>query len=108
LWWTTSLRAAGRLPQNEDAADGGWDGRLCAAVGLDRARFVEFVASTGPDYSTLEQWVQTIAVDISPDTIAASTQPFPPRRSSNSNCTIGPMRMRNWASSGAHRAVDQQ
>jgi hypothetical protein len=71
LWWTTSLRAAGRLPQNEDAADGGWDGRLCAAVGLDRARFVEFVASTGPDYSTLEQWVQTIAVDISPDTIAA-------------------------------------
>ena len=36
LRWTTSLRAAGRLTENEAAADAAWDAGLCAAVGLDR------------------------------------------------------------------------
>ncbi|HXR25962.1 MAG TPA: hypothetical protein VN742_11415 [Candidatus Binataceae bacterium] len=88
MWWTTSLRAA----------DDVWDDELCAAVGLDRARFIEFVAATTPDYLTLEHWVQTHAGELRPDTIAAFNATI-------SAAALLEQHLRDWAA--AHAQLDQ-
>jgi hypothetical protein len=100
LWWTTSLRAAGRLPLNADTADDVWDGRLCSAVGLDRVKFVEFVAANGPEYLTLEHWVRTSAGDVCPDTIAAFNATI-----TGSAAPLLEQQLHNWAD--AHAQLDK-
>lgn len=99
FWWTTSLRAAGRLPENDDTADALWSDRLCAAVGLDRAGFFAFIEAKSPDYLTLENWVRTNAAKLSTDTIATV------------NASIGgaapllEQQLHDWAD--AHAQLDQ-
>ena len=98
LWWTTSLRAAGRLPERAETAENVWNDRLCAAVGLDRARFVEFVAATCPDYLKFEHWVQTNAGEVRPDEIAAFN-------ASISAATLLKQQLSDWAD--AHAQLEQ-
>ena len=78
---------------------------LCAAVGLDRVGFVEFVATTGPDYLTLEHWVQANAGDVRPDTIAAFSATISGGvANDNSTAPLLEQQLHDWA--GAHAQLD--
>ena len=71
LWLKIVLHACGRLPEGYRHGEGGFDEKLCASLGIDRAAFVAYIESEKPDYLALEGWVVANARDLSPRTISA-------------------------------------
>jgi hypothetical protein len=70
LWTKLTLSAAGVLPDGYDECGAGFDQMTLTALGLDRAKTIDFVKSTKPKYMAFEEWV--IAQNggsISPDRI---------------------------------------
>lgn len=57
LWQKTSLEAAGKLADGYPGAGQGYDQMVLDALGLDRAAFLEFIA-TKPSYVECETWVK--------------------------------------------------
>ena len=56
LWLKTSLEACGKLADGYPGAGQGFDQMVLDGLGLDRERFLEFIA-TKPTYVECEQWV---------------------------------------------------
>jgi Domain of unknown function (DUF5069) len=57
LWLKLSLAAAGALPEGYDECGKGFDAMTLDALGLDRARTIEYVRSARPSYIEFEKWV---------------------------------------------------
>ena len=57
LWQKASLAAAGKLHPDYPGCGKGYDGMTLAALGIDEAKFLEFIA-TRPSYPQLESWVR--------------------------------------------------
>lgn len=57
LWQKSSLAAAGKLHPDYPGCGKGYDGMTLAALGIDEAKFLEFIA-TRPSYPQLESWVR--------------------------------------------------
>ncbi len=60
LWLKFRLHAAGRLPEGYRHGDGGSDGELIDALGLDRNALLAFVAEA-PDHQAFETYVRSNA-----------------------------------------------
>ncbi|MDA0336384.1 MAG: DUF5069 domain-containing protein [bacterium] len=58
LWLKMRLAARGMLADGYRAGEGGFDGLLLEALGIESAVAVAFVAETQPDYLAFEAWVQ--------------------------------------------------
>lgn len=58
LWQKASLAAAGKLHSDYPGCGKGYDGMTLAALGIDEAKFLEFIA-TKPSYTKLEAWVRS-------------------------------------------------
>jgi hypothetical protein len=59
LWLKLSLAAAGALPEGYDECGTGFDAMTLDALGLDRAKTMEYVRTAKPSYMTFEKWVVT-------------------------------------------------
>lgn len=59
LWLKLSLAAAGALPEGYDECGDGFDAMTLDALGLDRAKTIEYVRTAKPSYMTFEKWVVT-------------------------------------------------
>jgi hypothetical protein len=57
LWLKLSLAAAGALPAGYDECGDGFDAMTLGALGLDRAKTIEFVRTAKPTYMEFENWV---------------------------------------------------
>ncbi len=58
LWQKASLAAAGKLHPDYPGCGKGYDGMTLAALGIEEAKFLEFIA-TRPSYPQLESWVRS-------------------------------------------------
>jgi hypothetical protein len=76
LWLKMRLRALGRLPEGYRCGDGGSDGELIGALGLDRDALLAFVAGETPDYVTYERWIRAHAATVSSPELAAIDASF--------------------------------
>jgi hypothetical protein len=63
--------ALGRLPEGYRHGNGGFDGSLLEAIGVELPALEAFIAAERPDYLTFEAWLRANARDLSPATIAA-------------------------------------
>jgi hypothetical protein len=57
LWLKLSLAAEGALPAGYDECGDGFDAMTLGALGLDRAKTIEFVRTSRPTYMAFEKWV---------------------------------------------------
>ncbi|MFY9738440.1 MAG: hypothetical protein WAK11_05230 [Candidatus Cybelea sp.] len=57
LWLKLSLAAAGALQEGYDECGSGFDAMTLAALGLDRAKTMDFVRTAKPTYMAFERWV---------------------------------------------------
>ena len=71
LWCKVLLHAHGELPEGYRYGNGGFDEKLCAAIGVDRDALVAFVTDERPSYLALETWVGTHATKLDDQSIAS-------------------------------------
>jgi hypothetical protein len=71
LWLKMRAFAAGVLPEGYRHGEGGFDGSLLEAIGLDLAPLEAYIAAERPDYLRFEAYVRANARDLSPETIGA-------------------------------------
>lgn len=71
LWCKILLHAHGELPEGYRYGNGGFDEKVCEAIGTDRDALVAFVTEERPSYSALETWVRAHATKLDDRTIAA-------------------------------------
>jgi hypothetical protein len=57
LWLKASLGAAGKLHSDYPAIGAGYDQMVLDGLGIDKAAFESFIASSKPSYPELETWV---------------------------------------------------
>jgi len=57
LWQKASLGAAGKLHADYPATGAGYDQMVLTALGIDKAAFVSFIATSKPTYPELESWI---------------------------------------------------
>ena len=58
LWLKMRLSAQGKLAEGYRAGEGGFDGALIEALGIDSNVVVTFVSASQPDYLAFETWVK--------------------------------------------------
>jgi hypothetical protein len=71
LWLKHLLFSFGQLPEGYRHGAGGFDERLTAALGIDRAAFAAYVEAEKPEYLLAEAWIRDHATALTPVTIAA-------------------------------------
>ncbi len=71
LWCKLLLHACGELPDGYRHGHGGFDERVCEAIGVDRDALVAYVQSEQPSYLAFEAWVAAHATKLQPHTISA-------------------------------------
>jgi hypothetical protein len=57
LWLKASLGAAGKLHSDYPAIGAGYDQMVLTALGIDKAAFESFIATSKPSYPELETWI---------------------------------------------------
>ncbi len=57
LWLKLSLAAIDALPEGYDECGTGFDAMTLSALGLDRAKTIEYVRRNKPTYMEFEEWV---------------------------------------------------
>lgn len=57
LWLKASLGAAGKLHSDYPAIGAGYDQMVLTALGIDKAAFESFIATSKPSYPALEAWI---------------------------------------------------
>ncbi len=57
LWAKLTLHNAGKLAEGYDSCGQGFDQMTISALGLDRQRVIDYIASEKPTYMQFEQWV---------------------------------------------------
>lgn len=70
LWLKTSLEAAGKLADGYPGVGQGYDQMVLDGLGLEREKFLEFIA-TKPTYIQCEQWVVQHGTKIDNESIDA-------------------------------------
>jgi len=58
LWMKMRLAATEKLADGYRAGEGGFDGALLDALGIDSDAAIAYVGTTQPDYLTFEAWVR--------------------------------------------------
>ncbi|MEX1118059.1 MAG: DUF5069 domain-containing protein, partial [Terrimicrobiaceae bacterium] len=58
LWQKASLESVGKLHADYPGAGQGYDQMLLDALGIDRAKFMDFIKSERPSYVQLEAWIK--------------------------------------------------
>jgi hypothetical protein len=58
LWLKMRLAAKGKLAEGYRAGEGGFDGRLLEALGIELAAATAFVSAAQPSYVAFEAWVK--------------------------------------------------
>ena len=58
LWLKMRLSAKGKLADEYRAGEGGFDGMLLEALGIDSTTAVAFVSASQPGYLAFEAWVK--------------------------------------------------
>lgn len=71
LWCKILLHATGELPDGYRAGHGGFDEKLCIAIGVDRDALVAHIAAERPSYLAFEAWVAAHATKLDSLSIAA-------------------------------------
>jgi hypothetical protein len=76
LWLKMRLAAKGKLAEGYRAGEGGFDGMLLSALGIEAATAVDYVTASQPDYLAFEAWVIENAKpeSLTPDAIGAFNQ----------------------------------
>ena len=57
LWQKASLDAVGKLHKDYPAAGAGYDQMTLDALGIQRDSFLNYIKSSKPTYTQLEQWI---------------------------------------------------
>lgn len=58
LWLKASLEAAGKLHPDYPGCGKGYDQMTLNALGIDKAKFEEFIKAKKPNYTQFEEWVK--------------------------------------------------
>lgn len=66
LWLKLRLAAAGKLPEGYRCGDGGSDGELVEAMGIDLVAMRAYIASEKPSYIPFEGWLRKNARTVTP------------------------------------------
>lgn len=61
LWLKASLEAAGKLHPDYPGCGKGYDQMTLNALGIDKAKFEEFIKTKKPTYTQFEEWVKAYA-----------------------------------------------
>jgi hypothetical protein len=70
LWCKILLHAHGELPEGYRYGNGGFDEKVCEAIGIDRDALVAFLIEERPPYPALETWVRSHATKLDDRSIA--------------------------------------
>jgi hypothetical protein len=73
LWLKLRLHSLGKLPEGYRHGDGGSDGELLRALGVEPTALLAYVGAESPDYVTLEAWLRANAATVSSPALAALT-----------------------------------
>jgi hypothetical protein len=71
MWLKLRLHAAGRLPEGYRHGEGGSDGAIIEALGLDAAALLAFVADERPSELAYEAWIAAHATGLGSPAVAA-------------------------------------
>ena len=71
LWCKILLHAHGELPDGYRYGNGGFDEKVCDAIGVDRDALVAFVTEDRPTYLGFEAWVRAHAKSLDDRSISA-------------------------------------
>ncbi|MEE2753057.1 MAG: DUF5069 domain-containing protein [Candidatus Latescibacterota bacterium] len=73
LWLKMRLSSKGQLDEEYRAGEGGFDGLLLEALGIESAEAIDYIGKSGPDYLTFETWIKENAnpESLTPDAISA-------------------------------------
>lgn len=71
LWCKILLHAHGELPEGYRYGNGGFDEKVCDAIGVDRDALVAFVTEERPTYLAFETWVRSHATKLDDRSIYA-------------------------------------
>lgn len=71
LWLKLRAHAVDALPEGYRHGNGGTDGELMEAIGLDANAFTAYIARDAPDYQACESWIRGHARSLNDATVAA-------------------------------------
>lgn len=71
LWCKILLHACGELPEGYRYGQGGFDEKVCAAIGVDRDALVAYIVETRPTYLAFEAWVRERATKLDAQSVDA-------------------------------------